>query len=253
MNDLPMLICGRGAADGQASSEIGHIFNHLRTNLSMLLSELRSLNAESDSRVVLLGPFLARSVLEVACTAIVGRLDPFRLLTIRRMQLSNGYDRTMPWKCAIRWQGDVIATKQKEMWLPSLDPKDLSRALFSDYYDELIWQPCLQLLSDEVPFVTESRWLSELLAMNIESFSPKKRETMNSLYSELSKSVHFESVTPSAAISDRISVVQLVNRLIREVGEISLLAHICSHSVAQLPVANAIAIFSSLEEVEVMQ
>ena len=253
MTALITLLCGPRDNGAQAASDMQLVLNHLSESLSEILHELDSLKTADDKKLRIYGPFLGRSWLEVAFTALIGRLDPFRILTIRRTQLSNGYDRTMPWKCAIRWQGDVLSSRPKDLWAASHEPKDLTRAVLGDYYDELYWRPALQALSDAVPMNHQSRWLTELLGYPGESFSPRKRESVNSLYSELSKSVHFESVTPSAALADRISIVELIQRCVRETAEVALLSHFVAHSFSNIDISSAVVHFASLEEMEVVQ
>lgn len=254
MEALINLLCGElKSEERDKGSEVNLILSHLSLSLTGILDELRSLREGGDQRIMMLAPFLARSWLEVSFTAVIGRLDPFRLLTIRRMQLSSGYDRTAPWKSAIRWQGDVLSPKPKDIWAPQNEPKDITRALFGDYYDELIWKPALKDLSDSVPIDADSRWMTELLANPFESFSPRKREAVAALYSELSKSVHFESVTPSAALADRITIVELVNRCFRETAEVALLANLASHCFSKWNAAEAVDKFSGLEHEEVIE
>ncbi len=238
-------------SNGLGGTEIDRILAHLSVNLTHLVGELVSLRAQSDEKVLMYGPFLARGFLEVAFTAIIARLDPFRVLTIQRVQLSPSYESTIPWRSAIRWQGDVVAQKVKDMWGSSVDPKEMSRALFSDYADELVWRPALQVVSDALPLAVTSRWLSEMLATPVDSFCAKKRETVNGLYSRLSKSVHFESVTPVSMLSDRVTTMELIARTTREVAELALLSHYVPHAYGSLSTVAAFDAFYKFEELEV--
>ena len=239
--------------DTTSSMEIDRVLIHLRANLDRVAAELADLKAQPDSKVLMYGPFLARGFLEVAFTALIARLDPFRILTIQRIQLSPNYELTTPWRCAIRWQGDVIANKIKDLWASSIDPKDVSRALFSDYADELIWRPALQALSDKAPLASESRWLSELLAVPVVAFCARKRESINGLYSQLSKSVHFESVTPASMLADRVTAMELMARTVREVVELALLSHCVPHAYRSLGVEVALEKFYQLEQTEIIE
>ncbi len=244
-----------GCCDGGNSNEIDEILTHLAQGIELVVVELTKLKlqcATSSDQVALFAPYLGRALLEMSFTAIVARLDPFRLLAIRRMQMAADYDPSTAMRNAIRWQGDVIAAKPKDIWAASVDPKDVSRALFGDYYDELIWRPAFTALADAKPVSKDSRLLSELLLVPAETFCIRKRESVNKLFSQLSKSVHMESVTPTLSI-DGITAIDLVQRVIREVSEVALVSHFVPHSYSRFEQAEALAIFSEIEGMEIMQ
>jgi hypothetical protein len=83
VNEFAKLVCG---ASGSAGS-FGGVTAHLSTSVKVVISEILKLPAESPERIALFGPFLGRSVVELTYTALVGRLDPFRLLALREIQM----------------------------------------------------------------------------------------------------------------------------------------------------------------------
>lgn len=248
-----MRLFGGATIGTESSTQLDQVLTYLSATLDQLVIELTQLRVESEHKVLIYGPFLARGLLEVGLTTLIARLDPFRLLTIQRVQLSPNYESTVPWRCAIRWQGDVMATKVKDLWSAAVDPKDVSRALTSDYSDELIWRPALQKLADTAPLSVSSRWLSELLATPVASFCARKREALSGLYSQLSKSVHFESVTPAAAMADRVTAEELIGRSAREVAELALLSHFIPHAYGSLNYNEALSEFYALEQSEIVE
>lgn len=245
------VVCGPRAT-APTDGELDNVLTHLGKELDDIMNELGRLVGASDRELAIFAPLLARALMEVSFTAIIARLDPFRLLAIHRMQMSTNYEHSVPWRNAIRWQGDIVAPRPKDMWGAAVDPKDVSRALFGSYYDELVWQPAFKRLSDSAPLAVSSRWLGELLALPPESFCPRKRDSVAGLYSKLSKSVHFESVVPAVRIDDRVSIVESTQRVIREVAEIALLSHCVPHAYSSCTFEDAIDQFYELEAMEIV-
>lgn len=248
------LICGPSALSAEAG-DLNAILRHLGSGIDRIGIELEELVRQREvagERVALFVPYLGRALMEVSFTALLARLDPFRLLAVRRMQMSVDYDPSTLWRNAIRWQGDIVATRQKDMWTATVDPKDVSRALFGDYYDELVWRPAFSNLADAAPLNGDSRWLSELLLVSPDSFCARKREAVGQLFSHLSKAVHFEAVTPAISI-DAVTAIELVQRVIREVAEAALVSHFVPHAFSCYGFDEAIAGFGAMENLRVMQ
>lgn len=223
----------------------------LDKNIRHILTELEGLGSQGASKVVTFGPFLGRSLLEVCFTAIAGRIDPFRLLSIQRIQKSQGYDRTVPWKAAMRWQGDVVCEAPANAWTEKMEPQGMTRAALGRFYDDLLWQPALKRLSDHCGNGASGRWLPELLSRPAASFCNSKRGGVGALYSELSKSVHYEAVSP-LAVMDEVTVLDRVNQCIRDVSELALVVAFMEHPIGKLGAAQALEAFYELEQIEVI-
>lgn len=140
--------------------------------------------------------FLGRGMLEACCTALLGRLDPFRLLVVRMTQSSPDYTLDKRNESAIQWSGDILAAspppKGQNLWAqPHLK---LSRALLADYSDAIFWQPAFSLVLDQTPPHRGGQWLADLRLRESHEFIPMVRHEFSTLYSRCSKSVHIESV-----------------------------------------------------------
>ena len=53
-------------------------------------------------------PFYCRNVLESSLTAILGRIDPFRLITVYKVQSDPSYDLGKRAQTAVEWAGDIV-------------------------------------------------------------------------------------------------------------------------------------------------
>ena len=251
LTDLAKLVCGGVEIDhADPECELSQISIHLRTVIETVLAELGWLSEQSPARITLYGPFLVRTLLEVGVTALIGRIDPTRLLIVKRTQQHGEYNTKQPWNSAIRWQGDVLDEKVNELWSPKKQYKDMTKALFGDYYIDLYWNLALKKVVDCEN--TGGTWLAEIKGMSIEEFSTRRRVTISSLYSESSKGVHSEFVVPPGSLYDKLTISNLVSKIIQTLSELGLLINFLPHIAYRLDTSYAIELFNQIEEIEVM-
>jgi len=252
LNKLAKLVCGGDEVDAaQGTCEVSKILLHLRTILVSILDELDALGAQSPERISLYGPFLTRSLLEVAVTALIGRIDPTRVLVVKRVQEHGNYDTTKAWNAAIRWQGDVLDKKVGDLWTPERSYKEMTKALFGDYYVELYWKTALEKIQDPEPL--GGSWLAAIRSKSIEEFANSRRELVSKLYSESSKGIHSEFVVPPGSKYDKVTVANMAASVIEVLSELGLLVNLLPHIAYTMPKMDACAIFTELESVEVLQ
>jgi hypothetical protein len=251
-NDLSLLTCGRPTVATGTISEPAQILTHIQASMDYVIEQLSWLAQQEPRRISTLGPFLGRSLLELSATALIGRLDPLRLLVVRRIQAQPKYDTAIPWKASIRWQGDVVADKRApNLWGEALEYKEMTRALLGEYNDHLVWQPATQQM---LGFVQErGAWLAEIAAIDANSFVPRKRDEIARLYSSLSKGIHHEFVMPPGALYDRNTIVDLVQRTVHAIADLGLVSHFIAHASFSLRPDEAVAAFNRIETVEVMK
>jgi hypothetical protein len=252
LSSLAKLLCGGTTIDqGAADCEVSKILVHLRSVLESTISELDWLSTEPAARISMYCPFLARSLLEVGVTAVIGRLDPTRLLVVKRTQEHGEYSVQKPWDAAIRWQGDVLDKKVSELWSPNRAYKDMTKALLGDYYTQLYWGPALKTLADST--APAGTWLASIKSKSIEEFANDRRTNLGKLYSESSKGIHAEFVVPPGSLYDKATVSNLVNNIVQIMAEIGLLINCLPHIAYKFPMNEAIELFNEIETVEVMK
>jgi hypothetical protein len=251
LTDIAKLICGGPEVDEASQEcEVAEVLLHLRSVMESSLAELEWLSTESDARIAMYGPFLIRSLLEISVSAFAGRLDPTRILVIKRTQQHGDYDTRKPWNSAIRWQGDVVDEKVGDLWVPKRSYREMTKALFGDYYVEIYWAVALRILLDSP--VAGGNWLASIKGQTVPQFATGRREKISRLYSELSKGVHAEFVIPPGSMYDRITVAHLTSQAIQLISEIGLLLNLLPHIAYRLPKAHSFQIFNDLETVEIM-
>ncbi|WP_438499996.1 hypothetical protein [Pantoea ananatis] len=251
LTDLATLVCGSNDIyDAQNECEISEILKHLKSVLVNVLEEIEAIGAESDSRIALYGPFLARTLLEVGVTALIGRLDPTRLLVVKRTQQHGDYSTEKPWNSAIRWQGDVIDSPVDKLWPVDKKYKDIPKALFGDYYFDLYWHKALKKISDSD--ITGGVWLAGIKGMDISEFSGRRKSAVSRLYSQSSKGVHSEFVIPPGSLYDKPTIKNIASEIIQILSELGLLLNQLPHIAYRIEITEAIGLFNGVEQIEVM-
>lgn len=248
---LAQLICGGDDVDHTANDcEISEILRHLKCVLVNVLQEIEHLGEENESKITLYGPFLVRTLLEVGVTALIGRLDPTRLLVVKRTQQHGDYSTERQWNSAIRWQGDVVDSKVDKLWPVDKNYKEITKALFGDYYFDLYWHKALKRISDsDIP---GGAWLAEIKGMDINSFSGRRRSNVSRFYSQSSKGVHSEFVVPPGSLYDKLTIKSLATNIIQILSELGLLLNHLPHIAYRINTVEAVTLFNEIEKIEVM-
>ena len=156
------------------------------------LGLLRDPGADADA-VAMFAPFLGRSLLELAASALLCRLDPFRFLVLREIQQNSESDLGLRTKAALQWAGDILPEiKAKQPLWSDRELKDISRALLSEYNDYVFWKRAFDNMEKDTPESGGGRLLSDLRRRGREPFVPQIRQGLRETYSLFSKYVHHE-------------------------------------------------------------
>lgn len=148
------------------------ILKHLSESIEKIVSEISELAVMPDSKISLYSPYLGRSVLELSMTALLARLDPFRILVIKGSQAQPKYELNRPSTSAIRWQGDVVDKAVNDLW-GDKSLKNPSRAILGQYQKQLILIESAQKVQDEVDEQSVGGWYFELIQTDAEGLVEK--------------------------------------------------------------------------------
>ncbi|MBB1521192.1 hypothetical protein [Aquipseudomonas guryensis] len=246
---LALLLCGPLPND---QSELDEVLKHLSTTIDNVTGEIERLKGFNESQIALYGPFLGRSILELGCTALIARLDPFRVLVIREKQRQPDYELGKINKSSIRWQGDVLADKVGNLW----EDKSLqnpTRALLGDYYSSLIWPSSFQKLIDATDNITGDDWIAEIRLKDSERFCNEIRSQISTLYSELSKGIHHELVIPVSAAFDIETTKDMIRRSIVSISNLALVSTCVPHTANSLEIGLATDAYRQIQKMEIFQ
>jgi hypothetical protein len=253
VNEFAKLVCG---ASGSAGS-FGGVTAHLSTSVKVVISEILKLPAESPERIALFGPFLGRSVVELTYTALVGRLDPFRLLALREIQMEQtaGDAAALGERCmaAIQWSGDIRPMKDgenQELWSPSKPMDKIHRSLFGKHYEQIYWIPAFTTLIDSLTDEQQGAWFDELRKITPESFTPRFRADSDRTYSSLSKGIHHEFVIPPEKFYSPETVFELLKDALRVSASSALVCHAIPTCQYAIPLNEAMSLYDTVQKAE---
>jgi hypothetical protein len=252
-DDFAKLVCGVSGSTGAFAG----IATHLQTSIKRVVTEIIKLPSESPERIALYGPFLGRSVLELTYTALVGRLDPFRLLVLReiQMRLPTSDAIVLGERCqtAIQWSGDIRPMKDGEnpdLWSPAKTMDKMHRSLFGKYYEQIFWIPAFTSVIDSLTVAQQGAWFDELRKITPEGFTPRSRGDSDRTYSSLSKGIHHEFVIPPETFYSPKTVFELLKDAFRLASNSALVCHAVPTCHCSVPLNEALALYDAVQSIE---
>ncbi|MGG1637635.1 hypothetical protein [Paenibacillus sp. NRS-1760] len=245
--DLACLICGDFRNHKSIESIYEVLFNKLSNYESRIDKLLRDDNVDD---LTVLGPYLARTVLETTCTAIIGRLDPFRIISLRNVQSLSNFSLGNKSTSAISWSGDVFGKNETttNLWSPDKDISKIERVLLGRYYGEMYWNPSYKKMLDDNTISNEMALeYYRTVVEDPERFILYLRSESSRIYSSLSKGVHSELVIAEEVVYDKTTVSVLISDTIKLCSVLGYLSHYIDTVICRLPIDNALASFNSID------
>jgi hypothetical protein len=221
-NTLPQILCGLPTGAGESDAAL----IQLTSSISKFANKATVYANEADvDNLLTFGPFCGRVILENGCAALMGRLDPFRLMYLSEFQRQPEYELGKRVKSAFSWAGDVIADEKSDasLWHTDRDMDKISRSLFSRHCDHLYWKPAVSGLLDFIAGRTDEE-LTDILQIAPENFIAQTRGRFTQYYSQLSKGVHWEFFN-SAQQLDEITVRTLLRDTAVHLAALGLASH----------------------------
>lgn len=221
---ISTLLCGE---KNTPNSDIDEILNYLFERIGKICNEISKLETMADDHITLYGPFLGRSLLELGSTALIARLDPFRVLILREAQKQPDYDLGKPNNASIRWQGDVLAEDVNGLWTDK-SLKSPTRALLGVYQRHFLTKIMDQVV-DELNDLGNGNWANRLTSRPLEGLAYYILQEITKLYSSLSKGIHHELIVPAESLLDRDTVITLLNSTLHVMASIGLITSFVPH------------------------
>ena len=187
---LGKLVCGTGGGQSTATRTLDHLSASI-DRFGTKAAEYLNTPFSEDTRTF--GAFCARATLENSCAALVGRIDPFRMLFLAESQTQADYEYGKPAKTGFRWTGDVLTEDRpaKDLWSSDLDMSKVSRALFSPHFDHIYWKSALENALDCIENISDVEFV-EMRLLEPTTFISETKGRLAGLYSKLSKGVHWD-------------------------------------------------------------
>jgi hypothetical protein len=217
---LASLACIGECPEGAYSA----IYQHLAQTLTLLEHQaivVKSGTLDNDL-AAMAGPFIARSIIEATCTALIGRFDPFRILMIREKQLLADYDYSERNSIAMNWNSDFhIDAKPSATIAADTRIEAIPRSLFGKYYEKALWIEAVERYAD-ADKTPRSDWMIELNRVVPGQFIPNMRQDVQRLYSRCSKAIHQEFVVKNADYSDQRFIVEQLGLALELMAKLSV-------------------------------
>lgn len=231
-------------------SDVDQILAHLNSSIKKILNEIEGLSSLPDDKLALYGPYLGRSLLELATTAMLAKLDPFRILITKGKQTQPNYELDRPQKASLKWRGDVVGEKVANLW----EDKALnnpSRAILGSYSVELVLTKSAQDLLDKATEDAVGEWYQDITSLEAEPLVMKMISRIEKLYSTLSKGIHHELLIPLESVLDRDTVVNGLNETIFVVATLGLVVSFVPHSYARDDMETSFSLYKTAKDLEV--
>lgn len=234
-DNLAHLVCGNFQNHQTLEDMYKVLFNKI-SSMESKLYNLISIGNEEDLTV--LGPYFSRNILETTCSVLIGRIDPYRLMYVQKVQSLEAFNINSKSKSAISWAGDVFGKDKNpkaQLWDSEKEYNSDGRAMLSLQYGEIYWNPAYKKLIDDEAYLTEASL--DYYRMRIESpekFIKYLRTECSTLYSSLSKGVHSELVMDSAIIYDKSTVIELIYRTFKVCSTLGMVSHYIDLSLCTL-------------------
>jgi hypothetical protein len=246
MGDIGSLLCGGATAEGIAKSALDQL--SLSIN-AFSRRAIKFLTESASEDALAFGPFCARVLLENSCAALVGRLDTFRMMYLSEFQAQPEYEHGKRAKTAFSWVGDVIPEDKpvQGLWNLDHDLSKISRALYSRHVDHVYWRPAVEKMLDFASSHEPNPALTEILALDAETYISQTKGRSLQLYSTLSKGVHWEFFT-SVLVFDEATVKSVIRDTCLLVSHLGLTSHFIPTAYASLSPAEAMESYLSFRK-----
>lgn len=242
-----VLVCGESTSNTLD-------YNEVISGLSKRIEKFTGCIMEYDwscSKTSIDIPCYGRNILESSLTALLGRIDPLRLIFVYKVQMDSSYDLGKRALSAVEWTGDILSKqKPKEnLWDFERKKEDFDRALLGNYMGEIVWQPAFRALSDFVADKEyESDWLAEILSESEKANFEKSKSIASRLFSSLSKGVHAECLTDVDTILDSVTLKSLIKDVYKLCATLGLVSHFIDFMATKVDKESALSYFFEVEE-----
>jgi hypothetical protein len=230
------------------NSPLGKVINHISESGGKAFSTLSNVYKSTDEKMEVYAPYLTRLILEITTTAVIGRLDPFRLLVLAEVQKSASHEIGKPNTTSMRWQGDVLANDNVK-WSQDLKLENYPRALLGDCWDKFAWQHAVEEFIDAASEIGEkTAWIDKICAFEPNRFVPQLRTNFANLYSSLSKGIHLEFVLPPQEKFDLSTLSVIIEDVIFWSATILTLSNFIDHAAYKLDPIRAMELLIKIEQ-----
>lgn len=246
MENFTKLICGD---DFDEFGDYGKIVKNLSKKLNIYINFIRQYEWDSNQAYNDI-PFYGRNILETTMTVLLGKIDPFRVITIYKVQSDSDYNLGKKSNSAIEWYGDIIGSSNNgKLWDCSKKKDYYERSVLGNHIWDSIWKPALMNLLDYVSEQNiDSEWLELIKTEDeVNSYSRLKADALR-LFSLFSKGIHSECLIEIEIMLDKITLKSSIKDVVRLCSTLGLLSNFMGYLLPNVSKADAIQLYINVEE-----
>lgn len=227
-----------------STGEFTNAMNSIKKSLSKHETELntywKKTNKLTDPRVF---SSCSRMILEQGSAAIIGRLDPIRLITIAKGSSSVDFKIGQRNASSFIWNKDVlpdIKPNGGNYWTQESISKGIHRSLFQGHLADYIFSSAHDSMLDALTEETNSLptvpdWIIEILKIEKgEVVLSKLRQSAAEAYSTLSKGIHFEFFLGKETQPNINEIKKATSLAVYSIATTSLYTHLCDIGINKI-------------------
>jgi hypothetical protein len=246
MTSFPLLLCGSPNAEGLGKVALTQLSASLTTFSARTMGYLTATSPSED--ITMFGPFCARVILENGCAALVGRLDPFRILYLSEFQSQSEYVTGKRIKSAFTWGVDVIPDDKppSSLWDADHELSKISRSLLSVHVEHVYWRPAVDAMLDYIGS-NDAPELDDMRSVESGKYITELKGRFRQLYSQLSKGVHWEFFSSNLQL-DEVTVKTLIRDTLVNTAGLGLISHFVPTAYASVSGQEAVDAYIQLRK-----
>lgn len=243
---LGRLVCGGTTVSCTADKTLDHLGDSIDRFSSKAVNYLID---DFSEDAMSFGSFCTRVTLENSCAAILGRLDPFRMLYLTEFQTQGSFEYGRPSKSGFKWTGDVVAEDKspKDLWSADHEISKISRALFSSHTHHIYWRPAVELALDYLAENGDGSDFEDLRSIDPETFISSTKGKCIELYSKLSKGVHWDFFA-SSVVMDEGTLKDAIRDCFINVSNMGFVSHFIPTAYRSLDYPQALAAYNDFRK-----
>lgn len=249
-DSIVRLICGSEFDD---TIEIDQILKNISISIRRICIEIEKLINSDPHQMSLFGPYLGRALLEAGTTALVARIDPFRVLITKKRQEQGTYKLGERDLSGFSWKDDVMPEIIRTPWSDSsVKNANTSRGLLGTYQAEFALLKAADKIFDNAEEDTVGNWYPKLVRSDANGLIASLRQSIAQQYSSHSKGVHHELLINPEIIMDNDTIKSSINDTLYSISTLALLVSQVPYAYKNQNLENSLADYKCLQSLELI-
>lgn len=250
LDSIVRLICG---SEFDNTIEIDQILMNISISIRRICTEIEKLVNSDPHQMSLFGPYLGRALLEAGTTALVARIDPYRVLVTKKRQEQGTYRLGERDLSGFSWKDDVMPDVIREPWSDSaVKHANTSRGLLGTYQSEFALLKAAEKIFDNAEEEDVGIWYPKLVRSDAIGLISSLRQSISQQYSSHSKGVHHELLINPEIIMDNDTIKSSLNDTLYSISTLALLVSQVPYVYKTQNLENSLADYKCSQSMELI-